>query len=111
MEYENCLENDNHYSTIFGLSREWIGALIILLVVVLIVYVASIKREKFTDRADEIKMALENTLKTEGNIVDFKRAIQDPKFSPTKYIYLTDLYRRGLLTKDSVNKALDDAGI
>jgi hypothetical protein len=107
MEYENCPKE----SSMFGLSDRVVGAVVILLVLLVLWYVFMQPREKFEDRADEIMTALDNTMKEKGNIVDFKRTIQDPKFSPTKYIYLADLYRQGKLTKESVNKALDDASI
>lgn len=107
MEYENCSTE----SSLLGLSNRAVGALVILLVMLILWYVLAQPREKFGDRADEIMTAMDNTMKEKGTIVDFKRVIQDPKFSPTKYIYLADLYRQGKLTKEAVNKALDDASI
>lgn len=102
MEYENCKSADSIVAPIL------LGVVILVLLIILYM---SRTTEKFTDRADEIMTALDVTLKESGNIIDFKRAVKDPKFSPTKYIHLTDLYRRGALTKEAVNKVLDDASI
>jgi hypothetical protein len=110
MQYENCPRSES----LFGLSNTAAGLIVVIVVLLLIYYFARGTKapwEKFGDRADEIMTALDNTMKEKGNIVDFKRSIADPKFSPTKYIYLADLYRNGKLTKEAVNKALDDSSI
>lgn len=107
MEYENCASEQ----TLFGLSKTTVGLIVVIITLLIIYYFTMRRREKFTDRSDEILAAVGNTMKEQGSIVDFKRSIQDPKFSATKYIYLVDLYRRGKLDKDAVTKVLDDANI
>lgn len=109
MEYENC---ENPERTLFGLSSTAIGAFIIALILILIIYVGwSPATEKYTDRTDEVMTALDVTMKEKGTIMDFKRAIKDSSFSPIKYIHLADLHRQGKITKEAVAKILDDSSL
>ena len=108
MEYDNCGPTE---PTLFGLSSTTIGAIILILVLLLIIYFARPKGEHYGDRVDEIMTALDVTMKEKGTIVDFKRAIREPSFSPVKYIHLADLHRQGKITKEAVAKILEDKSL
>jgi hypothetical protein len=103
MEYEHCEG-----------SREIITPVAILafaLVLLLIYFFFLGGKERFTDRTDEIIAALDVTMKQNGTIVDFKNSINDPKFSPLKYIHLADLYRQGKADRAAVEKVLSDPNL
>lgn len=106
MEYENCPGGSS-------IARWWpvIAMAFILAVLIIIIVTMPVKTEKFGDREDEIMTALAITIKQGGTIMDFKTALKDPKFSPTKYIHLADKYRQNALTKADVTKIMNDPAI
>lgn len=108
MEYENCAAGER---TLFGLTSPTVGLLVVLIIVLIAIMAMRGKSEHFGDRNDEILAAVEVTIKENGTIMDFKNAIKDPKFPPTKYIHIADKYRQGKLTKDEVAKIMNDATI
>jgi hypothetical protein len=108
MEYENCAAGEK---TLFGLTSPTVGLIIVMIIVLIAVISMRGKSEHFGDRNEEILAAVEVTIKEKGTIMDFKNAVKDPKFPPTKYIHLADKYRQGKLTKDEVAKIMSDASI
>lgn len=99
MEYERCES----------------GSLIVMtatvaMIVILVMYFMMIK-EGANDRVDQVISALEATQKSSGTIVDFRDNLKDSRFSALKYIHLTDLYRQGKATRESVAKILADANL
>ena len=119
MEYDkNCLVTPPSMESQLGLITDsgsiipgvpnLILAIIAAVLIILIVQMALRPVEKYGDRTDEIITALDVTMKEQGTIVDFKKAIGDPSFSPVKYIHLADLYRQGKATKEAVAKVLAD---
>jgi hypothetical protein len=103
MEYENCNSRGE-----FPLGFAVAVAVLVLLVYY---YVFTMREGMDSGNNDDIMTALDVTMKEKGTIVDFKKTIGDPSFSPTKYIYLADLYRGGKLTKDAVAKVMSDSSI
>lgn len=108
MEYENCGTGEK---TLFGLSSSAVGLLLVLIIIIIGTMLMRGKSEHFGDRNDEIMTAMDVTMKEKGTIMDFKKALNDPKFPPTKYIHLADMYRQGKLTKEAVAKVMSDASI
>lgn len=100
MEYERCSP-----------STPTIVIAVAMLLLILVVYFLLMKREHAGDRVDQVITALNVTQQEKGTIVDFKGYLKDQSFSPLKYMHLTDLYRQGKVTKESVSKVLSDANL
>jgi hypothetical protein len=83
----------------------------IIVLLIIIYYVVWRRPERMENNADKILTTIDVVMKEGGTIVDFKRYLGDPSFSPTKYIHLADLHRGGKLTKSAIERVLGDATI
>lgn len=98
MDYSACEEGMT--------TTQYVIIAMVIILILLVIYYPPKQKEPAQDRITKIIDAVNVTMRTGGNIVDFRRSLGDRSFDATVYPKLTELYRKGTLTPENVGAAL-----